>query len=97
MLGAHRHSLGAHEATDATKYVRASSCRHSGAVSVAAHGLFAEPRTPGNGGTRERAKAMFPEGDRASVSDSAAAAMAASAMTLNWRSERPQVAPGERA
>ena len=45
---------------------------------MAARGLLAEPRAPGDEVTWERVKAKFPGEDRASLSESAAAAVAAS-------------------
>ena len=60
---------------------------------MAARGLLAEPREPGDEVTWERVKAIFPEADRASVSESAATAVAASSTepeegsVPNWRPE----------
>ena len=64
----------AHEATDAAKYERAASaCRHQGGITVAARGLLAEPRGLGNGPTWTIVKVKFPEEDRNSVQEAAAA------------------------
>ena len=83
-----------YEATDATKYEGASSpCHHPGGVSVVVRGLLAEPRAPNDEVTWERKEARFPGDDRASVSESAAAAVAASSTESgegsvpNWRPE----------
>ena len=84
-----------YEATDAAKYERASSaCRHSGGVSAAARSLLAEPRATGDQVTWERVKAKFPGEDRASVTELAAAAVAAGSpepeevSVPNWRPEK---------
>lgn len=92
----------AHEATEEAKFERASSaCRHQGGVTVAARGLLAEPRAPGNEVTWAIVREKFPAEDRASVSAAAAAAVAASATEPEdgsgpaWRPEGefdPQVA-----
>ena len=89
-----RHRGPTYEATDAAKYERASSaCRHSGGASVAARSLLAEPRAPGDEVTWGRVKDKFPGEDRASVSESAAAAVVASSTEPeggslpNWRPE----------
>ena len=62
-----------------------------GGVTVAARGLLAEPRAPGNEEPWERLKAKFPEENQACVSEAAAAAVAASSSDQeegsvpNWR------------
>lgn len=72
-----RHSI--YEAIDAAKYEIASSARrHSGGVSVATLSLLVEPRAPGDEMTWKRVIAKFPREHRASVSEAAAAAVAAS-------------------
>ena len=82
--GVHQSSIdtaqgATYEAADVAKYEKAlSACRHSGGVSVAARGLLAEPRAPGDEVTWERVKAKFPGEDNASASESAAAAVEAS-------------------
>ena len=51
----------ARKATDATKFERAASTyRHQGGITVAASGLLAEPRAPGNAVTWTIVKAKFP-------------------------------------
>ena len=51
----------AHEATGAAKVERASSsCRHQGAITVAACSLLVEPRAPGNEATWTTVEAKFP-------------------------------------
>ena len=65
----------AREATDVTKFERAASaCRHQGGITVAARGLLAEPRAPGNYATWTTVKAKFPAEDRNSVQSAARAA-----------------------
>ena len=83
-----------YKTTDAAKHERASSaCRQSGGMSVAAGSFLAEPRAPGDKVTWERVKAKFPGEDRASVSESATEAVAASSTepeeesVPNWRPE----------
>ena len=69
----------AREATDATKVERtASACRHRGGMTVAARGLLAEPRVPGNEATWTTENAKFLEEGRNSVQATAAAARLAS-------------------
>ena len=92
----------ANEATDTVKSARESPAYcHSGGVSVAALGFLAEPRSPGNERTRERVIATFTTKDPATVSESAAAAVAARTTERNkgsgpkWRPENelgPQLA-----
>ena len=84
-----------YKTTDAAKHERASSaCRQSGGMSVAAGSFLAEPRAPGDKVTWERVKAKFPGEDRASVSESATEAVAASSTepeevsVSNWRPEK---------
>ena len=70
---------GARKATEAAKFKRAASaCRRQGGIPVAARGLLAEPRTPGNESTRTILKANFTEEDINSVQEAAAAARVAS-------------------
>ena len=90
-----RRSDSAREATDEAKVKRASSaCRHPGCVAVAARSPLAEPRVPRNEATWERVKAKFPDEDHFSISEAAAAAMAANAFDSEegsgpkWRPER---------
>ena len=53
------------EATEAAKFERDSSAgRHQGGITVAARGLLAEPRAPGNEATWTTLKVRFPDGDR---------------------------------
>ena len=55
----------AREATDAAKFKSAASaCRHPGGITIAARGLLAEPRAPGNEATWTTLKVRFPDGDR---------------------------------
>lgn len=78
----------AHEATDAAtsdaaKFKRASpACRHSRGVTVAVGSPLTEPRAPGSEAPWERVKSKLPEEDKTSVSEAAAAAVAAS--TSGW-------------
>ena len=90
------------EETDPAKFERAASaCRHQGGITVAARGLLAEPRAPGNYATWTTVKAKFPAEDRNSVQAAAVAARVASVTEPEegsgptWRSEgefNPQVA-----
>ena len=69
----------ARKATDAAKFERAASaCRHQEGTTVAARDLLAEPHAPGNEATWTIFKAKFPEEDRNSVHQAAAAARVAS-------------------
>ena len=75
-----RRSDLAREATGEVKFKRASSaCLHPGGVTLAARSLLEEPRAPGNEATWERMKAKFPDEDDSSISEAAAAAVAANA------------------
>ena len=69
----------AREATDSAKFERATSaCRDQGGKTVAARGLLAETRAPGNEATWTMVKAEFSEEDRNSVQEAVAAARMAS-------------------
>ena len=99
---AKRLRAAARKAKDAAKFESAAStCWHQGGITAASHGLLVEPHAPGSEAAWTTVKVKFPDEDRNSVQEAAAAARAATVTKPEegsgptWRPERefsPQVA-----